>query len=216
MKVSVSFQIVADINCYDSPAVIERLDLKNLRSNRNIDDKEPPSIQRFVLPLTSDLSSLPSGVNLITLPNSSATAIKERHEIVLGPETLSPSGLELPTINPHYQGRPSKFLYAAGTICRNHFTNSVCKVNTEEKETVLWKGTDCDYPGEPLFIPEQDFREPLEGEEDAGGVLISACSNSGRDEDFLVFLNPKTMTELGRATFKARIPQAMHGFFLRE
>ena len=109
--------------------------------------------------------------------------------------------------------RKNKFFYATGTICKNFFTNSICKVDKEKKETTLWRDTDFYYPGEVIFIPNPN------GKDEDDGILISACSNieNGSDEssskDFLLFVDAKTMKELGRAKFKAHIPQVNVDFY---
>ena len=57
------------------------------------------------------------------------------------------------------------------------------------------------FPGEPIFIPN-----PESMEEDAG-VLMTTCSDVRNGEkDYVIFLDAKTMTELGRAAVAAQIP----------
>ncbi len=53
------------------------------------------------------------------------------------------------------------------------------------------------------------------GESEDDGVVLCALTDSRAGyEDFLIFLDAKTMSEIARAAFKSHIPSALHGLFL--
>jgi hypothetical protein len=197
---------VIDLNAYASPAVLESLYLKKLRSGESSEmtEVDPSSVQRFILPLIKPAAfvSLPEGTNLIKFQKSASAAIRKGSQIILSPEILTEPGLELPVINQEYLSRRNSYFYATGTIARNFFTNAICKVNTESKETFLWRDSPTHYPGEVIFIPRPG------GTAEDDGILISACSNTeAGSKDFLLFVDATSMREIGRAEFEAEIPQ---------
>ena len=77
----------------------------------------------------------------------------------------------------------------------------------------LWKDCGTIYPGEPVFLSREDQNNNELQEDD--GVLMAAVSDSqvGK-QDFLLFIDPKNMTEIARANVSIQIPQALHGLFL--
>lgn len=84
----------------------------------------------------------------------------------------------------------------------------LCRVNTETKETLIWRDQDYFFPGEPILVPRPNSTD----ETDA--IILSAVSD-GRDngKDFLLFVDGKTMKEVSRAVLNTQIPQCVHGQF---
>ncbi|CAG7716411.1 unnamed protein product, partial [Allacma fusca] len=71
--------------------------------------------------------------------------------------------------------------------------NKLGKFNVDTGEVVVWKGTDTQHPGEPMFIP--DPNSP--GEDD--GLIMSAVTETDPELlSFLLFLNAKTFEEMAR------------------
>lgn len=65
------------------------------------------------------------------------------------------------------------------------------------------------YPGEAYFIPNPDSKD----EDD--GILLSTVTDVRKDHsDFLLILNAKSMTEIGRAYVDSHIPNLIHSIFL--
>jgi carotenoid cleavage dioxygenase-like enzyme len=90
-------------------------------------------------------------------------------------------------------------------------TFQLCKIDIETGITKLWRDNEFIYPGEPKFLPKPDSTE----EDD--GILMTTCSDRREEggQDYLVFLDGKTMEEVGRASVAATsIPQSLHGIFL--
>jgi len=164
---------------------------------------------RYVIPLV-ELKNVPENVDLVAV-KSDACAIRVGNAIILTPEALSETGLELPAINKNHLSKKHSFIYAAGVgHCSKHnFSNAICKLDVRNRKTAVWREKEFYYPGEPIFVKSPTGL----GEDD--GVLISAVSDSRDNEnDFLLFLDAKSLQELGRAKFKTNIPNALHGIFL--
>ncbi|CAG7659416.1 unnamed protein product [Allacma fusca] len=200
-------EIIIDINAYKSPAVLDKMYIRDLRSTSTVEEVDPPCAQRFIIPLI-DPKAAPEEVNLVRAEGTLARAIKAGHVITLYPEIKSDYGLELPAINKNFLGKKANYFYAAGTVCENIFSNSLCKINLETRETQFWRRSEFMYPGEPVFI-----RNP-QGQAEDDGVIISAVTDVSKENDFLVFIDAKSWQEIGRALFSSHVPQALHGLFL--
>jgi carotenoid cleavage dioxygenase-like enzyme len=207
-------QIVIDINTYESPSVMETLAIPKLRKSV-FEDCDQPSAQRFVIPLVGKtspaLNTIKEDENLVKVQGTTSTAIRKGNQIVLTPETLTDiKGAELQTLNPKCFAKKYKYFYTAGTYNPSHFSHSICKVNVETKEMILWKPDEFIYPGEPYFIPKPD------GTDEDDGVIISSVADMRKEiKDYLVVLDAKTLTEIGRATFEnTALPCSLHGTFI--
>lgn len=95
-----------------------------------------------------------------------------------------------------YEGQPEMWL------------NQIVKIDYAKETVLYWSEPHC-YPNEPTFVADPD----TSNEEDAG-LLLSVVLNQKTDESFLLILDAKTMTELGRAVYDGRIPISLHGAFV--
>ena len=122
--------------------------------------------------------------------------------------------MEMPTFNPDFCGKKTKFLYGAGTINENSFRNKIVKMNTETRELMTFSENEHVFPGEPIFLPDPH------GIEEDDGVLLAAMSDTREKgeggQDFLIFLD-KQLKEMARVNFAVNsIPSALHGIFLKD
>uniref|UniRef100_A0A672JKU7 Beta,beta-carotene 9',10'-oxygenase-like n=1 Tax=Salarias fasciatus TaxID=181472 RepID=A0A672JKU7_SALFA len=153
--------------------------------------------RRYVLPLTVD-EDTPLDQNLVTLPNCTATA-KQTKPGEVRDELLQYGGLEFPHINyDKYNGRPYRYFYSCGF--GHVFSDSLLKMDVHTKELKVWRYPGL-YPSEPVFVAS-----PKATEEDDGVVLSDKST-------FLLVLDAKTFTELGRAEVPVNIPYGFHGVF---
>ncbi len=83
---------------------------------------------------------------------------------------------------------------------RGHFANSVTKVDMETGETVAWQGDTFTHPSEAVFIPS-----PESTSEDSGLIVASVTDVREDVKDFLLFLDARNMTEIGRASFDDQV-----------
>lgn len=208
-------QVVVNLSRYDSPEVLDTQDLTVLREGGIDGDETRASGTQYVVPIDIDMSNVSEGVNLVTVPNTNATAYKQGTQIILTPDEITGKGLEFPAINKKFQARKNRYYYASGLTSLAEFRNSVAKVDIQEKKCIVWRDDSNQVVGEPVFVPnpDLDYEDP-ESEDD--GVLICPVTDFREDaSDLLVFLDPKTMKELARAEFKnCQIPPSIHGLFV--
>jgi len=202
-------QIIVDVNGYEAPTVMETLLIPKLRKGI-FEDCDHPYVQRFVIPL-ADASKATENENLVKISNCKSTAVRKGNQIILTPEILTDiRGAELQSLNRKCFGKKYTYFYTAGTYNPSHYSHAICKVNVDTKESVMWKENEYNYPGEPYFVANP------EGTDEDDGVVISAVADCRKEhKDFLLILDAKTLTELGRATFDdVTIPSSLHGIFI--
>ncbi|RMC09252.1 hypothetical protein DUI87_14260 [Hirundo rustica rustica] len=181
--------------------------LKNLDKDfeENVKFTSIPTCKRFVVPLQYDKDAAVDS-NLVTLP-STATAVREKDgSIYCQPEILC-EGIELPRINYDYNGKKYKYVYAT-EVQWSPVPTKIAKFNTQTKEMLHWGQDDC-WPSEPVFVPRPDAKE-----EDDGVVLTCVVKTDPKDPPFLLVLDAKTFTELGRATVNVEMHMDLHGMFI--
>uniref|UniRef100_A0A8C3GAF1 Beta-carotene 15, 15-dioxygenase 2, like n=1 Tax=Cyclopterus lumpus TaxID=8103 RepID=A0A8C3GAF1_CYCLU len=165
--------------------------------------------RRYVLPLTVD-EETPLDQNLVSLQNYKATAKKTKPgEVGLNKlyddELLQYGGLEFPQINyDQYNGRPYRYFYSCGF--GHVFSDSLLKMDVHTKELKVWRYPGL-YPSEPVFVASPNATQ----EDD--GVVLSVIITPREKSTFLLILDAKTFTELGRAVVPVNIPYGTHGVF---
>ena len=120
---------------------------------------------------------------------------------------LADGNFELPRIDyDTVNAKPYRFAYGVGAqhAKKSGFIDRIAKLDIKREEQILWHegGT---YPGEPIFV-----RRPGGHRED-DGVLLSVVLDAGRRTSFLLVLDARDMTELGRAAVPHHIPFGFHG-----
>uniref|UniRef100_A0A8C6P8W6 Beta-carotene 15, 15-dioxygenase 2, like n=1 Tax=Nothobranchius furzeri TaxID=105023 RepID=A0A8C6P8W6_NOTFU len=210
--------LVMDMCCGDDGEIIGDFTLENLRreSVQEMDEfynslcRNLP--RRYVLPLNVD-EQTPLDQNLVTLSYCKATATKTKpgevyvtHEELHGDELLQYGGLEFPQINYNkHNGKPYRYFYACGF--GHVFADSLLKMDVRTKELKVWRYPGL-YPSEPVFVAS-----PKAAEEDDGVVLSVIITPRKEKSTFLLVLDAKTFTELGRAEVPVNIPCGTHGVF---
>ncbi|XP_068594895.1 beta-carotene 15, 15-dioxygenase 2, like [Brachionichthys hirsutus] len=210
--------LVMDMCCGDDGAVIADYSLENLRraSGEEMDEfynslcRNLP--RRYVLPLTVD-EQTPLDQNLVTLRNYKATAKQTKpgevymtHEDLHDDELLQYGGLEFPHINyDKYNGRPYRYVYCCGF--GHVVSDSLLKMDVRTKELKVWRFPGL-YPSEPVFVAS-----PGATEEDDGVVLSVIITPRKEKSTFLLVLDAKTFSELGRAEVPVDVPYGTHGVF---
>lgn len=127
---------------------------------------------------------------------------------------ICPHSLELPRINEAYDGKPYRYMYAMGfsdsMTERSEllYSESLCKVDTITKQVWKWEQEGCSA-GEPVFVPS-----PQPKSED-DGIILSVVLDRKHGQSFLLLLNAKDFTEIGRALAPHAIPPELHGQFFK-
>ncbi|KAM3868222.1 beta-carotene 15, 15-dioxygenase 2, like [Diretmus argenteus] len=209
--------LVMDMCCGDDGDVIGDFTLENLRKDAGELDEFYNALcrnlpRRYVLPLTVG-EDTPLDQNLVTLHYCTATARLTRprevyltHEELHNDELLQYGGLEFPQINyAQYNGRPYRYFYSCGF--GHVFSDSLLKMDVHTKELKVWRYPGL-YPSEPVFVAAPDATE-----EDDGVVMSVIITPREEKSTFLLVLDAKTFTELGRAEVPVNIPYGTHGVF---
>ncbi|KAG9261489.1 beta,beta-carotene 9',10'-oxygenase-like [Astyanax mexicanus] len=209
--------LIMDMCCGDDGNVIGDFTVENLRKAAGEElDKFYNSLctnlpRRYVLPLEVN-GEEPNDKNLISLPNTTATAVKTEtgvfctHENLYNDNLLEYGGLEFPQINySHYNARPYRYFYACGF--GHVFGDSLLKIDLEGKKLKVWRHPGL-FTSEPVFVPAPDAKD-----EDDGVVMSVIITPRERKSSFLLVLDAKTFTELGRAEVPVDIPSGTHGLF---
>lgn len=116
---------------------------------------------------------------------------------------------ELPRINPQYDGLPYQFMYLCDVRDGSSEQDRAClyKIDNTTKKYLKWSDLFC-YPGEPVFIPMPN----AVCEDD--GVVMSVVFEQKNHRSFLLILDAKTFTELGRSYVPHAILGGLHGQYI--
>uniref|UniRef100_A0A8C7G9M7 Beta-carotene 15, 15-dioxygenase 2, like n=1 Tax=Oncorhynchus kisutch TaxID=8019 RepID=A0A8C7G9M7_ONCKI len=144
--------------------------------------------------------------NLRRGPGEEMDKVLCTHEELYDEELFQYGGLEFPQINyAHYNARPYRYYYACGF--GHLFSDSLLKMDLETKKLKAWRHPGL-FPSEPVFVPA-----PNATEEDDGVVMSIIITPRTEKSTFLLVLDAKTFTELGRAEVPVNIPFGTHGVF---
>jgi carotenoid cleavage dioxygenase-like enzyme len=173
--------VVLDLVGYDDASVIESFYLQRLSEP----DVEIPrgTLRRLRVPLSGAAGRLQA-------------------------EEISPTGLELPSID--YARRNTspqlRFVYGVGVRGDRGFYDQLVKIDLETRGTSTWHETHC-YPGEGVFVG----RPGRTAEDD--GVVLSVVLDAVRGTSFLLVLDAASFTEVARAELPHPVLLGYHGQF---
>ncbi|MFT7808890.1 retinoid isomerohydrolase [Arapaima gigas] len=151
------------------------------------------------------------GKNLISLPYTTATAVLRRDGTIwLEPEVLFSSprqAFEFPQIN-YSRSCGKDYTYAYGLGLNHFIPDRICKLNVKTKETWVWQEPDS-YPSEPLFVQTPG------GLEEDDGILLTIVVSPGAAQKpgYLLILNARDLSEIGRAEVEVTFPVTFHGIY---
>ena len=173
--------IVVDLVAYDDASVIESFYLHRLSEP---DVRIPPgTLRRLRVPLSGPAERL-------------------------HPEVISPTCIELPSIDYARRNTSADLRYVYGVSVRGDrgFYDRLVKIDVEERTTSTWDEPDC-YPGEGVFVGRPDRAE----EDD--GVVLSVVLDAARGTSFLLVLDAASFTEIARAELPHPVLLGYHGQF---
>ncbi|KAK0615169.1 carotenoid oxygenase [Bombardia bombarda] len=131
-------------------------------------------------------------------PNKLSTAAK----ILTIP---APHAGELPTINPLFTTRRHRYVYSVCYRGRSTIMDGIVKTDTLTKDVLFWDNPTGHSPGEAIFIPRPG------GTEEDDGALLSVVLDGHNRTSYLLCLDAKTMTELGRGEVGFAVGFGFHG-----
>lgn len=177
-------EVVVDLVGYDDAAVIESFYLHRL--------EEPDS-------------AIPAG----TLRRYRIPIDASAKDVV--PETLSPTAIELPSIDYDRMNTRAdqRYVYGVGLRAPRGFYDQLVKIDSQMHTTVTWEHDHC-YPGEGVFVG----RPGRDAEDD--GVVLSVVLDAARGISFLLVLDAADLTEIARAELAHPVLFGYHGQFYGE
>ncbi|KAI4571990.1 hypothetical protein MJG53_014096 [Ovis ammon polii x Ovis aries] len=225
--------LLFDVIAYEDGSLYQLFYLANLNEDFKENSRltSMPTLKRFVLPLHVDKGSVrchgggifnlkgvaPTpgsvdlnaevGSNLINLSSTTARALKEKDgQVYCQPELLY-EGLELPRINYAHNGKPYRYVFAAG-VQWSPIPTKIIKYDILTKSSLKWGEEHC-WPAEPLFVPTPGAKD-----EDDGIILSAIVSTDPQKSPFLLVLDARTFTELARASIDVEMHLDIHGLFI--
>ncbi|KDN60998.1 putative carotenoid cleavage dioxygenase 1 [Colletotrichum sublineola] len=139
--------------------------------------------------------------------DSTPATTAEPHLVVSIP---APHAGELPTINPAYLTRRHRYVYSLADRGLSTLFDTIVKTDVDSREALLWECPRAHTPGEAIFVPRPapDDGRPL-AEDD--GVLLSVVLDGTAQRSYLLCLDARSMTELGRAECDFAVGHGFHG-----
>lgn len=116
-----------------------------------------------------------------------------------------PHAGDLPTINPAYACKPYQYVFSTCNRGLSTISDALVKTDLHSRDALMWCGPAGHSPGEPIFIP----RPGAEDEDD--GVILSVILDGSAQRSYMLCLDAKTMTEMGRAEADFPIAVGLHG-----
>ena len=110
----------------------------------------------------------------------------------------------------HADGKKHRYAYAANFIINPNnnleslHAKGLIKYDLEKRSSLLWNEAGS-YPGEPVFIPS-----PHASSEDDGIIVTIVLDEKS---PYLLILDAKNFSELGRAQIDAPVEIGLHGQF---
>lgn len=189
--------IYAEIPIYDNLDVLKRFYYENMKgTSKGAEDyagkkgnTSRPSLTRWKLP----------GIGNVRVATKSPTKPAERVFTARKEDTM-----ELPTFNPRYATKPSRYIYGVSDRGNSTFLDGLIKFDTLT-QTAEARIVHAQSPGEPIFIPDPD------GVDEDDGVLMSVVLDGTQGKSYLLVLDAKSFTEIGRAEMEIAFPFGFHG-----
>lgn len=190
-----SFDIIMDVPAYEDLSVLKRFYYENMKSTS-------PSSLKYTKPdaCRAHMTRFKlTGVGLSTVP---VTSTPRRVEVEF--KCSSKDTPELPTFNPKFTCKPSRYIYGVSDRGNSTFLDGLLKFDSETQTTKAWM-QHAHSPGEAIFLPDP------EGKAEDDGVLLSVVLDGKRGKSYLLVLDAKSFQEVGRAEMESVVPFGFHG-----
>jgi torulene dioxygenase len=100
------------------------------------------------------------------LPSITSAGTSARSKAILDFSVPKEKSCELPTMNPRFVTKPSRYIYGATDRGHSTFFDGLAKYDTKTQDAVFWHEHGHN-PGEAIFIPNPN------GTEEDDGILLS-------------------------------------------
>ncbi|KAJ5773207.1 hypothetical protein N7457_008103 [Penicillium paradoxum] len=186
--------IVADLVRADDSEFLKSLYYDNLISSLDTaktfqdkrDDSFRTSFTRYRLP---------------AVPSTPCTEAKKASVEWSVCKSLSP---ELPTMDPKKVTQKHRYVYAVTFRGEATLTDGITKLDCDTQQVKLW-ACHGQSPGEPIFVSNPN------GTDEDDGVLLSVVLDGMRGKSYLLCLDARDLSELGRANVDGAIGFGFHG-----
>ncbi|GAB1744593.1 hypothetical protein NU219Hw_g1993t2 [Hortaea werneckii] len=121
-----------------------------------------------------------------------------------GKKTMAISAGDLPQFNQQSVFKPHRFVYSVLDRGESSFNDGLAKTDTATGEIVVWEAL-RHTPGEPVFISKPESQ----GEDE--GVILSVVLDGNRGQSYLLCLDARSFTEIGRAEVGTPVGFGFHG-----
>lgn len=186
--------IVADLVRMDGTEFLSSLYYDNLISSRS-------TAKEFAAKRGDALRSTITRFRLPAIPSSPSSDILKAAVEWSACKTFSP---ELPTMNPSLVTKKHRYVYATTFRGEATLTDGIMKFDCETQESRLW-AHHGHSPGEAIFVANP------EGVSEDDGVLLSVVLDGMAGSSYLLCLDARDLTELGRAHVKGVVGFGFHG-----
>lgn len=194
------FDVVADVCAYENMDILKRFYYENMLSTSPEareyvgakGDSSRAIVARWRLPLVSSAAGDQAA--------ASGAPRAARLEWSM-PKTAS---CELPTINPKRVTRPHRYIYGVTDGRESTFYDGLLKVDTLTRQSAPWQ-QHAQTPSEAIFVPDPD------GTAEDDGVLLSVIFDGLNGHSYLLCLDARNMTEIGRASLPGVVGHGFHG-----
>lgn len=186
--------IVADLVRADNIEFLKFLYYDNIKSSL-------PSAKQLAANRGEMLRSTITRFRLPALPSAPSSETREATVEWSACKAFSP---ELPTMNPALVTKKYRFTYATSFRGEGTLTDGIMKFDCDTQETSLW-ACHGHSPGEPIFVANPN------GKSEDDGVLLSVVLDGLRGYSYLLCLDARNLTELGRAEVKGVVGFGFHG-----
>ncbi|KAM5475360.1 putative torulene dioxygenase [Microsporum audouinii] len=203
--------IVADLVAYDNLNCLKCFYLDNLRSNSPNAGKIKTENDYKAVLLRYRLPTIPLESHQASAPSPRKAILEFKSEPIQAPE--------LPTINPRCISRPHRYIYGVNSTGKSTFFDGLVKMDIKTHEAKYWSHHGQNA-GEPIFVPRSkanptDASHDGNDEDEDDGVLLSVVLDGLSGKSYLLVLDAKTMTEVGRAEVNGAIGFGFHGIHVR-
>lgn len=192
--------IFMDIPTYPNIDVLKRFYYENLKAtspdalNYANDNKNRgrSSLTRFKIP---------------NVGTSTRPVVGDRGQVEKVFEVPSQDSMELPSFNPRYACKPSRYIWGVSDRGQSTFIDGLTKLDTETKEVKFWS-VHAHSPGEPIFLPDP------KGTDEDDGVCLSVVLDGTKGKSYLLVLDAKSFEEVGRAEMDTAVGFGFHGLHI--
>lgn len=187
--------IFADVPVYSNLDVLKRFYYENMKSTSpsalpyTKDDKSRANITRF---------------KLASIGSSTVSVKGKAQPVEVVFKGASQDTPELPTFNPKHACKPSRYIYGVSDRGRSTFLDGLLKFDSETQTSKSWM-VHAHSPGEPIFLPDP------QGKDEDDGVLLSVVLDGTKGKSYLLCLDAKSFTEVGRAEMESAVSFGFHG-----